>query len=769
MKSIVRMFTVFLLTFVFFTSSAGAVTFNDGQYVKLGYATATPPVWNVKTLPGTSHLFFIGEPVSTGGGFGTKNAWSASGVAQYLNGAYLTATFSLGELAAGVLSVYGSSPVCNVSVSDTAGTKTIAPSAAGDSLVWIPDAQEIQAVYNGDAATFFDDAAKYTARTVFSAGGPYWTRSPVAEAPSKAWAINADGSFSEEAVTSPIFVRPVVSADISKMLFKTGIGTLPSPYEVTYRWSIIPTVTVSGDTVTLKFPEPISAFRFMWPETTAFTVLDDGGTTYAVESVTAGNDRIALKISPAVTAGKNVTIRYSQRFDDELSGLNNTRGAILRASDTRFAYSCATLSAVAGGGDPNALAITTAAAQSGIPGTPLSLDLTATGGTTPYTWSAVSGTLPPDLILSGGKISGTPTMSGVWRVTIQVKDATEKTATKEISFVIGNAGVLSILTDSLPKAGIGQFYTVTLTGSGGTEPYTWSVSNLPDWMTLDASAGTLTGTPLYPGIHDLTISLTDSADTTVSKVLPLTVAEHDGLLIETRILDAAQYNKDYSIQLEASGGTPLYLFALRSGYSLPNGLSLSATGQISGKPSRKGACDFVLDVMDDNNLKGSAVYTMVVVDDAVLNPGGKDFKAHFDKDRKTIRIDFWLPAAYRETEVLSVEALTSPSGYVESSSSEVERDPETGSWRIRLTLHVSQYLLDSGDMTWNKLIGDLYYDGFVVKFQNCSGETTRFKESVAVEDLKGKGDDDSGGCNAVGAGAGGLLMIAAWTMRRREK
>ena len=127
--------------------------------------------------------------------------------------------------------------------------------------------------------------------------------------------------------------------------------------------------------------------------------------------------------------------------------------------------------------------------------------------------------------------------------------------------------------------------------------------------------------------HNFTVQLADSADSTVTRELRLTVNEHDGLLIETRILDAAEYDKEYSVQLEASGGTPPYLFALRSGYDLPHGLSLSSTGLLSGKPSRRYSYDFVIDVMDGNKLKGSAVYTMVIVDGAILNPSGSDFKA----------------------------------------------------------------------------------------------------------------------------------------------
>jgi hypothetical protein len=36
-------------------SGSGKVSFADGQYVKLGYSTVTPPVWEVKALPGAGN------------------------------------------------------------------------------------------------------------------------------------------------------------------------------------------------------------------------------------------------------------------------------------------------------------------------------------------------------------------------------------------------------------------------------------------------------------------------------------------------------------------------------------------------------------------------------------------------------------------------------------------------------------------------------------------------------------------------------------------
>ena len=63
--------------------------------------------------------------------------------------------------------------------------------------------------------------------------------------------------------------------------------------------------------------------------------------------------------------------------------------------------------------------------------------LTASGGTSPYTFSKTSGSLPPGLSLSsGGVLSGTPTSSGTYTFTVQAKDSHNCTGTRSYSLRI---------------------------------------------------------------------------------------------------------------------------------------------------------------------------------------------------------------------------------------------------------------------------------------------------------------------------------------------
>jgi len=90
---------------------------------------------------------------------------------------------------------------------------------------------------------------------------------------------------------------------------------------------------------------------------------------------------------------------------------------------------------------PPPLSIVTTTLPNGANGSPYNFTLNATGGTPGYTWSLVSGTLPtpgtPAVTLSaGGVLSGTPTASGIFNFTVQVKDSLGNTASASLSITI---------------------------------------------------------------------------------------------------------------------------------------------------------------------------------------------------------------------------------------------------------------------------------------------------------------------------------------------
>jgi len=146
---------------------------------------------------------------------------------------------------------------------------------------------------------------------------------------------------------------------------------------------------------------------------------------------------------------------------------------------------------------PNAPQITTTSLASATLGqTNYSQTLQGTGGTTPYTWSISAGVLPKGFSLNAltGVISGTVSFQSVTETfTVTLKGANGASTSKQ--FTISVCGALQITTTSLPVATSGQSYSTTLQGSGGTNPYAWTISAgvLPKGLSLNSVTGVISG------------------------------------------------------------------------------------------------------------------------------------------------------------------------------------------------------------------------------------------------------------------------------------
>jgi hypothetical protein len=153
-------------------------------------------------------------------------------------------------------------------------------------------------------------------------------------------------------------------------------------------------------------------------------------------------------------------------------------------------------------------------------------NLAGYGGAAPYTWSIPSGSLPAGLSLDNyaGSISGTPTAGGTSSFTVCVTDSTTPaavTATQALSIVINVPTPLVITTTSLPDGTSMVGYLQVLTATGGTPPYTWSITggSLPAGLSLGSSTGTISGTPTATGTSGLAAKATGSQATTAVKAL----------------------------------------------------------------------------------------------------------------------------------------------------------------------------------------------------------------------------------------------------------
>jgi hypothetical protein len=82
----------------------------------------------------------------------------------------------------------------------------------------------------------------------------------------------------------------------------------------------------------------------------------------------------------------------------------------------------------------------------------------------------------------------------------------------------------ALVTSSLPDATNGEAYSEPVSASGGGTPYTWSATGLPNGLSIDPAAGTISGTPDdTAGPFTVEVTVTGSDGVTVTTPLDLTV------------------------------------------------------------------------------------------------------------------------------------------------------------------------------------------------------------------------------------------------------
>ncbi len=248
-----------------------------------------------------------------------------------------------------------------------------------------------------------------------------------------------------------------------------------------------------------------------------------------------------------------------------------------------------------GGGTVTPLSITTSSLPKAVINSPYTINLQATGGKPPYTWSlgpppgsnAVSA-LPTGLTLSSdGTVGGmaAPGCYLVWFPQLVVHDAASQSA--KVGLELDCVSPLTISPSSLPDGNIGLPYFFTPTVQGGIPPYQFTVAggSLPPGITLDKIQA-LQGTPTGQGTYNFTLQAVDTGNPTLRATQAFTFTVDSNLVLPATSLPDAVQQVAYHEQIQPVGGTPPYHFALSQNASLPPGLTLDkTTGIISGTPS----------------------------------------------------------------------------------------------------------------------------------------------------------------------------------------
>ena len=222
--------------------------------------------------------------------------------------------------------------------------------------------------------------------------------------------------------------------------------------------------------------------------------------------------------------------------------------------------------------------ITTTGLPNGILGDAYSATLAATGDPT-ITFS-ISGH-PAGLSVTGNTISGTPTASGPFTITVTASNATGINDTRDFDIFV--AVRPTITTTSLPGATRGVPYSASLAATGDAA-IIWSITagSLPAGLALNNLTGAITGTPTATATGEtFTIEARNSAGAITSQFVIAVAAPP---VITTASLPGGTVGEAYSVDLAATGDAPITWDAT----GLPAGLDLSGS-TISGTPTVGGS------------------------------------------------------------------------------------------------------------------------------------------------------------------------------------
>jgi len=163
------------------------------------------------------------------------------------------------------------------------------------------------------------------------------------------------------------------------------------------------------------------------------------------------------------------------------------------------------------------------------------------------------------------------------------------------------------ITSSLVAGGlVGQVITPYVITATGTEPITYTATNLPPGLTFNSSTHTISGTPTTAGEYNVPLTA-DNFMGTDTKTLVFTITLPTAPPVITSSLTASTpVNQSFTYTVTASGTGPITYNAT----NLPVGLSFdTGTHQITGTPTTAGTYNIALTA---TNSAGSDTKTLVL-------------------------------------------------------------------------------------------------------------------------------------------------------------
>jgi Zn-dependent metalloprotease len=366
-----------------------------------------------------------------------------------------------------------------------------------------------------------------------------------------------------------------------------------------------PTFDVAGGNAKISYARWYSNSTGGAPNADVFRVYlssNNGSTWTVVDTAGPVNEASGGWIVHSLWVNSFVTSTAQMKLRFEASDLNT--GSLVEAGVDAVEVSLYQCSSV--------VQITTTTLPNWTQGLPFSQQLQSIGGIGSITWSDLNGNLIGTglTLSSSGLLSGAPTATGLISFTAKAVDQGTGSDQQDLSFSINPA--VAITTLSLPDWTYGRPYSQQLVATGGTGTRVWSDKNgslVGSGLSMSAS-GLVSGTPSSPRSISLVARVVDQVGDAEERAFNFVI--NASLTIATFTLPEGTQSKAYSQQLITSGGTGTKTWSDKNGNLPGSGLTLSASGLLSGTPSTIGTVSFTAAVIDIAGSSDERPFNLVV-------------------------------------------------------------------------------------------------------------------------------------------------------------
>jgi hypothetical protein len=277
--------------------------------------------------------------------------------------------------------------------------------------------------------------------------------------------LTSDGLIQGTPTTAGTFSFTIIVTDSTGVqATHTFTLTITNPAGGAPPWD---SLFVSQNVPTQVAPHSQFTAHITWTNTGANTWSDAAGVRLGSQnpagSVTWGGDQVPLPTGISVQPGQQLSLDFTASAPSA-PGHYNFQWQLFASGTGYFGQPSdnveITVGSPAGGAT---LTIHGPVAIQGVPGQPLSVQYTASGGTAPYTWQLSAGTLPAAVSLDpqSGLLQGTPTSNGAYKFTLAATDPTGQSGSLDISLVVSDGTDIPTITSARLKGVGGRKLVVT--------------------------------------------------------------------------------------------------------------------------------------------------------------------------------------------------------------------------------------------------------------------------------------------------------------------